>query len=89
VHVTFDPAKDGVNVRKHGISLDRAGDFDFAAALYIVDDREDYRETRYRAIGFLDGRLYSLVFTQEGEGIRAIILRAASGREMRDYGEAY
>jgi uncharacterized DUF497 family protein len=37
----FDTAKDKAN-KKHGISLDRAEDFDFDAALFVVDDREDY-----------------------------------------------
>jgi uncharacterized protein len=61
----FDAAKDKANKKKHGISLGRAEDFDFDAALFVVDDREDYGEIRIRAIGFLDGRLHSLVFTQD------------------------
>jgi len=40
---------------------------------------------RIKAIGFLDARLYALVFTQEGENVRAISLRKASKHEEGDY----
>ena len=84
---TFDPEKDSENIRKHGISLQRAEDFDFSVAEYVLDDREDYGEVRYRAVSFLDGNLYSLTFTQRAEEIRAISLRKATRQEHRDYGE--
>jgi uncharacterized DUF497 family protein len=35
VDVTFDPAKDAENIRKHGISLKRAEDFDIATETSI------------------------------------------------------
>jgi uncharacterized DUF497 family protein len=85
VDVTFDPAKDAENIRKHGISLKRAEDFDMSVADYQVDDREDYGEVRYRAVSFLDGQLYSLTFTLRDETVRAISLRTASKQEQRDY----
>jgi uncharacterized DUF497 family protein len=84
----FDAAKDRANKRKHGISLDRAEDFDFDSALFVIDDREDYGEIRIRAVGFLDGRLYSLVFAQEGEDIRAVSLRKATRHEEEEYEES-
>jgi uncharacterized protein len=46
----FGAAKDKANKKKHGISLSRAEDFDFDAAWFVVDDREDYGELRIRAI---------------------------------------
>jgi hypothetical protein len=85
VAITFDPRKDVINKRKHGISLSRAADFDFEAAIFLVDDREDYGEIRIRAIGFLDARLYSIVFAQDGEDIRAISLRKATRHEEKEY----
>jgi uncharacterized DUF497 family protein len=85
VDVTFDPEKDADNIRKHGISLQRAEDFDFSVANYKLDDREDYSEIRYRAVSFLDGNLYSLVFTERDGLIRAISLRKATKQEQRDY----
>jgi len=73
VEIIFDPKKNARNERKHRISLSRANDFDFENALYSVDNREDYGEVRYQAIGFLDARLYALVFVDNDDGdIRAI-----------------
>jgi uncharacterized protein len=86
VAITFDPGKDAINnKKKHRISLSRAADFDFEAAIFLVDDREDYGEIRIRAIGFLDARLHSLVFAQDEEDIRAISLRKATRHEEKEY----
>jgi len=85
----FDPSKDAENIRKHGISLQRAEDFDFDAANFDIDDREDYGEIRWNAFGFLDARLYSLTFTEVADGvIRAISLRKATTLERRRYEQA-
>jgi uncharacterized protein (DUF4415 family) len=52
--IAFDPAKDLENIRKHGISLQRAEDFDYDSAVYDVDDREDYGEVRFiRSAGWI------------------------------------
>ena len=40
----FDPAKDRENQRKHGISLDRAADFDMTIAAIERDLRQEYGE---------------------------------------------
>ncbi|WP_089410460.1 BrnT family toxin [Granulicella rosea] len=86
--IEFDPSKDAINKRKHRISLARTEEFDFDSALYTVDDREDYGEIRYRAIGFIEAHIYALVFTQEDETIRAISLRKATKHEQKEYREA-
>ena len=73
--------------QKHGISLSRAEDFDFEEALYSIDDREDYGEIRFRAIGLLNSRLHTLVFVDEeqSDDIRAISLRKATRHEAKEY----
>ena len=88
--ITYDPKKDTANKRKHGIALSRAEDFDFEEALYTIDDREDYGEIRFRAIGLLDTRLYTLVFVdeEEGDNMRAISLRKATKHEAKEYKES-
>jgi hypothetical protein len=88
--IAYDSKKDKANKRKHGISLSRAEDFDFEEALYSIDDREDYGEIRFRAIGILDARLYTLVFVDEEESddIRAISLRKATKHEAKEYKES-
>ena len=89
MELLFDRSKDRINRNKHGIGLSRAADFDFDAAIFVVDGRKDYGEVRIKAIGFMDARLYALVFTQEGENIRAISLRKASKDEESNYEDGY
>ena len=83
--VEFDGEKDEANRRKHGISLAAAAEMDFLLAQIIQDDRRDYGENRFRACGWIGGRLHMLVFTRRGEVMRAISLRKANARERRRY----
>jgi uncharacterized protein len=85
VEITFDLSKDRINKRKHGISLARCQDFDWDAALYDLDDSQNYGEERYVAISFIDARLHSLTFTPIGENLRAISLRKATKDEENRY----
>jgi hypothetical protein len=85
VRISFDPAKSERNGMVRGLPFDRVADFDFATAIYGVDTRRDYGETRYVAMGFLDGRLHVLCFTEIEGGIRVVSLRRANLREVRRY----
>lgn len=88
MEITFDPAKNERNIKSRNLSFERAADFDFETAIYVVDARKDYGEIRIRALGFLDGRLHALVFTEQPNGIRVISFRKANSREIRGYEEA-
>ncbi|ABO60620.1 BrnT family toxin (plasmid) [Burkholderia vietnamiensis] len=85
MEITFDPAKDATNKRKHGCSLADAARFDWDTLIYEVDSRFDYGETRYRGLGYIGDRLHQVGFTFEGEAFRAISLRKANRREVRAY----
>ncbi len=85
VQVVYDEAKDAINVRKHGLSLAAAERLDLDFALVFEDDREEYGETRYRAIGFIDGGLHVLIFVIRHETVRAISLRKATRKEGDEY----
>jgi uncharacterized protein len=61
--------------------------FEFDTALVIIDDRRDYGEVRYRALGMIDHRLHALVFTGRTGKTRVISLRRANDRERRNYAE--
>ena len=87
-NVAFDPAKNDRNIELRGISFERASEFEFSTAWIVVDDRKDYGEIRYRAMGFLDARLHALVFTETANGIRVISLRKANKREEKGYAQA-
>ena len=89
MEVSYNARKNAENIRKHGISLQRAEDFDVTAALYELDDSQDYGEVRYIAIGWIDATLYTLTFTQDSDAIRAISLRKATREEPRRYAKEF
>jgi uncharacterized DUF497 family protein len=69
----FDPAKEAINLSKHGISLARWVDLKISAT--VPDSRFDYGEPRYRAYGLLDGLPHCLV-------LRCVTVR--TGRSVYD-----
>ena len=88
MRVEYSIRKDALNRRDHGISLQRAEDFDFEAALEMDDDSQEYGEARLIAIGFIDANLYVLVYTLLDETtVRAISLRKAVASERTLYAE--
>lgn len=87
MEVTYSASKNAENIRKHGISLARAADFDLDSAILYYDDSQDYGEVRYHAVGWLDAKMYSLIFTETDNGSRVISLREASPQERKSYAE--
>lgn len=85
MEISFDPAKNVLNIKLRGLSFERAADFDFDTATYCMDTRRDYGETRIRAFGYLNKRLYALVFVETNSGIRVISFRKANKREVSIY----
>ena len=88
VRITFDPAKNDRNVRLRGLSFEQAADFAFESALFGVDERKEYDETRIVAIGLLGDRVHVLCFTETRDGIRVISFRKANAREVNRYAQA-
>lgn len=88
MEITFDANKDAMNRRERGLSFERAHDFDFATATYLLDDRYYYGETRRIAVGYLDKRLHVLCFVDTKTGIRIISFRKANAREVKRHGKA-
>lgn len=86
--IEYDAVKNDANVRERGLSFDRAVMFDFDSALVEQDNRKDYPEVRYVAIGYLESRLHVLCFTGVDGGIRVISFRKANSREVKIYEQA-
>jgi uncharacterized protein len=87
MRIEFDSAKDKFNRAKHGVSLAVAIGFDWDTALEREDDRFDYGELRFVAIGMIGTRLHVIVFTEgsDDDAVRIISLRSAEKHEMRYY----
>ena len=85
--IEFDPVKDDINRKKHGISLELASSFQWETALEREDDRFDYGEIRFVAIGLIEHRPHVLVFTEgaDEDTVRVISLRQAEKHEARHY----
>ena len=81
----WDDTKREANLAKHGVDFAEAEDFDWQSALEVQDNRADYGETRWVALGLIRNRLHVLVYTQREETIRLISLRRANKREREYY----
>lgn len=86
--IIFDPVKSERNEIQRGLPFEQAEDFEWSEAHIIQDDRKDYPEPRYVAVGYLDNRLHVLCFTPVQGGIRVISFRKANAREAKKYGKA-
>lgn len=84
----FDPTKDAANVAKHGVPLSLAADLDWDTALTWPDERRDYSEPRQCGIGYVELRLYFVVFVDRAGTRRIISLRKANRREVNRYAQA-
>ncbi len=84
MNVTFDPAKDAVNMAKHGFSLLDALGFEWETAVVWPDTRRDYGEPRMVALGYIGLRIMSVVFIdrppEQPTERRIISLRKANAR---------
>ncbi len=88
MRIEFDPAKNEVNLEKHGVSLALAAELDWDAALVWLDDRFDYGETRMIALAPRTNTLYYVAFVDRGARRRIISLRRANRREVKHYVES-
>jgi uncharacterized DUF497 family protein len=82
VKIEFDPAKNAINIRKHGVALADFCGFD-AEMIVKVDDRRDYGEVRFRGFGRIDGQGYCVVYTRRDDTARLISFRRVHDKEMR------
>ncbi|MES2772387.1 MAG: BrnT family toxin [Pseudomonadota bacterium] len=85
--ITFDPIKDRLNQKKHGVSLAQAEFADWNAALTRLDDRKDYGETRFISLIPILQRLYCCIYVERDESKRVISLRKANQREYDYYAQ--
>ena len=85
MEISFDPAKNEKNIHERGLSFERAVEFDFQGAIFLVDSHYNYEEIRYIAVGYLERRLHILCFTETPTGIRVISFRKANAREAKKY----
>lgn len=81
-----DPAKDEANRFKHGLRLAIGKRvFEDPQMTLIPTIRIGDEEERWKAVGMVDGKLYTTVHVWRGEVIRFISVRRSNSGEQRDY----
>lgn len=83
MEIEFDPAKDAINRRKHGVSLSLGTVVLSNLVADELDEDEDYGEERTRAFGFVGVLLYVCIHTMRGTVARIISVRRATRVEER------
>lgn len=81
----WDENKRQANIIKHGVDFSIAEDFEWETAFETIDDRHDYSEVRWVALGYIKNHLYDLIYTRRFDNIRIISLRRANNREREYY----
>jgi uncharacterized protein len=82
----WDEEKNQTNLRKHSLDFTDAAEIFQQPMLVELDERHDYGEDRWLAIGLLRTLVVVLVFTERGaDTIRIISLRKALHHERKRY----
>lgn len=82
----WDEAKARINLEKHKVSFLTASAIFLNARLERIDDREDYGEVRWIALGRVEDAVYRVVYSWRDENlIRLISAQKASKDERRIY----
>lgn len=84
----WDDDKNKANKARHGVAFEEVEQFGWEGALVMPDDRKDYGETRFVAVGAIGNRLHVLAFAERGDKVRVISLRKANKREVKRYEKA-
>jgi uncharacterized protein len=82
---TWDERKRQANLRNHGLDFDGC-EAVFDHPVVTVDDwRRAYGEQRINLLGWLDGLIVHMTYTERGENLHVISLREATNHETRYY----
>ena len=80
----WDEDKAAQNLAKHGVSFLTAAAIFANEIVETIDDREDYGEVRFIALGGADMAIYRIVYTWRGEGVIRIISAQKASRHERE-----
>lgn len=83
--VTWDDRKREANLRRHGLDFEGCEEVFDHPVITVEDSREVYGEHRINLLGWLDGRVVHMTYTERGENLHVISLREATKHEVRHY----
>ena len=73
------------NIARHGVDFMDAEWFEWETAMETIDNRFNYDEERWIAMGYIHDRLHVMVYTIQPDIIRIISLRKAKRHECHYY----
>ena len=87
----WDEAKAKSNLEKHGVSFLTAAAIFSNERLERIDDREDYGELRWIALGRVGIEVYRVVFAWRGESLICIVSAQKASKDEQEiyYREAF
>ena len=86
MEITYDLEKSAKNVLERDLPVfSEVAHFNWHTATFKEDQRKNYPEQRFVAVGYLEDRLHVLCFSETNLGIRVISLRKANQREEKRY----
>ena len=86
MHIVYDTEKRARTLRERGLDFERTREIFDGTEMTRQDTRDEYGETRWVTVGFLDRRLVVTVWTERDGDRRIISLRKANEREQARYG---
>jgi len=81
----WDERKRQANVKKHGIDFIDIPELFDGYMVILPDERFNYSETRFIAIGILRNQVIVIAYTERNENIRIISARKATKYEQTYY----
>ena len=84
---TWDEAKRLRNIKTHGLDFAGCEAVFQGPVLTWDDDRQAYGELRINLLGWLDGTVVHLTYTERGDDLHIISLRKAEKHEIRRYAQ--
>ncbi len=81
----WDEGKRSENFEKHGVDFIRAAMIFDGPIIEAVDDRKNYEEMRYKALGHVEDEFYTVIYTWRGKARRIISAWKAGENGKRRY----
>ncbi len=80
----WDEDKAAANLAKHRVSFLTAAEVFANGILERIDDREDYGEIRWIALGRVEAEIFRVVFTWRGDKLIRIISAQKASKDERE-----
>jgi len=85
--ITWDESKRQRNIREHGLDFVGCDAVFDSPVVAWDDDRKAYGELRINLLGFLNGIVVHLTYTERGDDLHVISLRKAEKHEIRYFAQ--